>query len=257
MILQAGERHREQIAHLWNKAFGDDLKSVNKYLEVLLEYFMVYEEYGNVRGMLAVLPVNAGEKIGGYVYAVTTHPDYRGQGICSKLIEYVKKNPKYEFLVLVPQNKELFDFYKKMSFIEVPLLKQEECSVDSSEYSDLRINKISADEYRTLRNSFFGIKNLMSWSSEILRLAQDMYGGEFYRINHSGDNKGFAFLYKENETMVIKEIIDETPQETAEIIGAKLNAKKVKFSFISKESSPTFMVFPNSFSNFYFGIYLD
>ena len=104
MILPAGPCHKEQIVALWSDAFGDRAEDVERYLETILEYFLVYEEDGIVKGMLSVLPVSFFEQNGGYIYAVVTDKKYRGQGICNKLMEFVKANNKYDFLALKPQN---------------------------------------------------------------------------------------------------------------------------------------------------------
>ena len=257
MILPADIRHKNQIIRLWSKTFGDSPDSVNKYLETLLKYFIIYEDDGIVKGMLSVLPVTSGDKKGGYIYAVVTHPDYRGQGICRTLMESVKENKKYDFLVLVPQNESLFEFYAKMDFLKVPLLVKKELCVKKTNMSELNIKKLTVKKYETLRNLFFGEGNLIKWDAQMLFFAKTMYSGEFYEIKNAEKRTGFTFLYKEKETVFIKELITENPEETANFIGSELGAETVKFSYPDKNGAPTYMVFPKEFSGLYFGIYFD
>ena len=257
MILPADICHKNQIIRLWSEAFGDSPNSIDKYLETLLKYFVVYEDQGIVKGMLSVLPVTSGNKNGGYIYAVVTHPDYIGQGICRTLIESIKDNKKYDFLVLVPQNEGLFEFYEKMDFIKVPLFVKKELCVNKINESKLNLKKLTVKKYEALRNLFFGEENLIKWDTQMLFFAKAMYGGEFYEIKKAEKSGGLAFLYKEKETVLIKELITENPEEIANFLGSELGAQTVKFSYLDKNGVPTYMVFPKELSGLYFGIYFD
>jgi len=182
MIVSAKEIHRKQIISLWSNAFGDSEGSVNKYLDTLLKYFLVYEEDSIVKGMLSVLPVTLAEKKGGYIYAVVTHPEYRGMGICRDLMERVKADKSYDFLVLVPQNKGLFDFYGKMDFTEVNFLNKNQLLLLGNSGENYSLNTISASEYEMARNTFYNNQNFIEWDSTILEFAKKMYNGDFYEV---------------------------------------------------------------------------
>lgn len=255
MIIRAKESHKEQITELWNNAFGDKKENVRKYLDTLLEYFLVYEEDGMVNGMLSVLPVTLNDKKGGYIYAVVTRPENRGQGICKKLMENVKSDKSYDFLVLVPQNKSLFDFYEKMDFTAVAQLKKEGISsFDKAEYS---IRIITAKDYETKRNEYYKNQNFIKWDEKMLEFAESMYCGKFCEILKDEIAVGIAFLYEENKTVFIKELLLENHREVACRIGSARKAEKVIFAYECKDAEPTFMVYPRSFSNTKFGIFLD
>lgn len=250
MILPAEKRHKKEISSLWNLAFGDSLESVNKYLETLLKFFVVYEEDNIVKGMLSVLPVTCGDKKGGYIYAVATYPDFRGKGICNRLIEHIKDDKKYDFLVLVPQSESLFEFYKKMEFTSVSLLQKKMSYVEKTEHANLK--KMTSEEYESARNQCFEDDKIIKWDKNILSFAKSMYNGEFVKIDD-----GIAFLYKEKNTLFIKELLAENPVETANKIAAEFNAQKVCFSYPDAECQPTYMVYPKDYSGRYFGIYFD
>ena len=256
MIIKANESHKEQIVSLWSDAFGDKKDRVERYLDTLLEYFLVYEEDGVVKGMLSVLPVTLNEKNGGYVYAVVTHPKHRGKGICNSLMESVKADKNYEFLVLVPQNKGLFEFYKKMDFTEVSFLKKTEV-VASNEAEEYSLKAITAKEYVMKRNEFYENQEFIKWDNTILEFAKNMYGGSFCEILKNEKRVGFVFLYKEKGTVFIKELLCKNHIEAAKKIGGVLKAEKVNFVYESKDAEPTFMVLPKAYSGTKFGIYLD
>ena len=257
MIISAKEIHRKQIVSLWSNAFGDSKDSVNKYLDTLLKYFLVYEEDGIVKGMLSVLPVNLQDKKGGYIYAVVTHPDFRGKGICRAMIDAVKADVTYDFLVLVPQNEGLFNFYGKMDFIKVNFLKKGQILISGNSLEDYSLNRISASEYELARNNFYKNQKFINWDSSILEFAENMYGGSFYEILNGKNSVGYAFLYKEKDSVIIKELLCKNHIETAMQIGSIMNVRKVNFVYEDIKANPTFMVYPEVFSNTKFGIFLD
>lgn len=255
MILTAGLCHKEQIIALWNDAFGDRREDVEKYLETILEYFLVYEDDGIVKGMLSVLPVSFCGKNGGYIYAVATDKKYRGLGICNKLMEHVKANNVYDFLVLKPQNEGLFDFYGKMGFYKVPQLKKKEMRVTKGK-KNYQLKKISAKEYETARNRYFD-DNIIKWDSAMLSFAKEMYNGDFYAAYENGKSIGFAFLYNEKDVAVIKELLAEEHDAVASFIADELNCSNVKFTFKNQNGNESFMIYPKVEESGYFNIYLD
>lgn len=254
MIIQADLSHKEQITELWSNAFGDSIENVNNYLETLLKYFFVYEDSGIIKGMLSVLPVSYKNKKGGYIYAVVTHPGYRGQGICNSLIKFVKENTKYDFLVLVPQNQELYNFYSKMDFVPVSLFCFKKEFVKKKSNHCFKMKRITVKEYEKARNEYFS-GDLFEWDAEILSFAKKMYGGDFYEIETEYE-KGFAFLYKEKNTVIIKDFLIENYEEVANMIGLKLDCESVIFSY-SDENKESYMIYPENFDKRYFSIYLD
>ncbi|MBR5809227.1 MAG: GNAT family N-acetyltransferase [Clostridia bacterium] len=255
MILPANHRHREQIIELWNGAFGDRTEDVKKYLDTILKYFLVYEEDGIIKGMLSVLPVYFCNKRGGYVYAVTTHKDHRGQGICNKLMEYVKADKTYDFLVLKPQNDGLFEFYGKMGFEKVSCLSKKELYVEEPE-KNYKLTTLSAQEYEMARNAYFG-EEIIRWDSNMLSFAKDMYKGEFYAVEKDQKNVGFAFLYKEKNVAVIKELLAKENRCVANLVAIESGCQKAEITYKDQNGDEGFMIYPKYIKNDYFNIYFD
>ena len=114
MIGFALDKHTDGIKRLWKNAFGDE--DINEFLKNYKKNILVYIENGNVCGMLSMLPILMGEEKGRYIYAVATDENYRGRGISSELLEWARKYSQdmgEKFLVLVPAEKSLFNFYEK------------------------------------------------------------------------------------------------------------------------------------------------
>lgn len=257
MISKAKSYHENMITDLWCEAFGDRREAVAEYLEFLLDYFIVYEENGEVCGMLSVLPVAAGEKNGGYIYAVATQKAHRRNGICTRLLDYVKTCGKYEFLVLVPQSDELFDFYEKAGF--VPFSATAELvthAVDSVE-SGIECTPIPAAEYFIRRRDFFKDKMLIEWQEAVLEFAKAMYGGNFYSLKRNGNDVGLAFCYKDKDTLFIKELCAEDAERACAEMAARFGAKQIRAAYVNFFSKPSAMVFPSADKRLYFGIALD
>lgn len=254
MILPAIARHKGQIIDLWNKAFGDKAEDIERYLKTILEYFLVYEEGGTVKGMLSVLPISFCGKNGGYVYAVTTLNEYRGQGICNRLMEYVKADKKYDFLVLKPQNESLIDFYKKMDFEKVPQFTKKEICVKEKE--DYQLKKLSALDYEMARDVYFG-EEIIKWDSKMLTFAKNMYGGEFYAVEENGRSIGIAFAYQDENMAVIKELLAEEHEKIANFIAYEMGCAKAEYMYRNLDGNEGFMTYPKDIKNSYFNIYFD
>lgn len=257
MISKAKSYHENMIMDLWCEAFGDRRDTVAEYLEFLLDYFIVYEENGEVCGMLSVLPVTAGEKSGGYIYAVATKKAHRGNGICTRLLDYVKTCGEYEFLVLVPQSDELFGFYEKAGFVPfsatAELVTHAACSVDGS----IECTPISAAEYFFRRRNFFKDKMLIEWRKDVLEFAKTMYGGDFYSLKRNGNDVGLAFCFKDKDTLFIKELCADDAEHACAEMAVCFGAKQIRATYVNFFSKPSAMVFSIAKKKLYFGIALD
>lgn len=254
MILPASAHHKEQIIDLWSSAFGDKTEDVKRYLETLFKYFLVYEEDGIVKGMLSVLPVSFSGKKGGYIYAVTTHKCYRGQGICNKLMECVKADKSYDFLVLKPQNDGLFEFYGKMGFKKVACLSKKELCIGETK-KEYQLKELTAQEYEIARNTYFD-EEIIKWDSNMLSFAKDMYGGGFYAVEKDGESLGLAFLYKDKNVVMIKELLAEN-ECAGSFIAKEFDCQKAVITCYDQNGNDGFMIYPEDIKRIYFNIYLD
>ena len=88
-----------------------------------------------------------------YIYAVATHPDYRGKGLASQLLEETHTHLKalgYAGTVLKPA-KGLFPFYERLGYVTSGYIRR--FTVVQSD-SPIPLKSLSQVEYGLLRRSF-------------------------------------------------------------------------------------------------------
>ena len=203
----------DDIIRIWSRAFGDDKEYILKFLAKFKEYIYILEK----DAIMTLLPVTLNDKKGHYVYAVAVDESKRGMGLGKKLIEYAKENMA-DFLVLVPADKSLFDYYRKLGFSENSTIGIYD-KTDSNE-------KISAKEYFVLRDNL--LKNYIKWGEEQLIKIASLYNADFYKNKESTE---ISMLSK---------------NRIIECLGKKPMEEKM-FS----------MIFPEDFKNSYFNIAID
>ena len=123
-----------------------------------------------------------------------------------------------DFLVLVPADKGLFEYYKKLGFLKNSEIGKFD-TVDNKE-------EISASEYFKLRDKL--LKNYIKWSEENLFKIAKLYNAKFYKNKES------------------TEISMLTNNRIIECLGKK-----------TLKTKPFSMIFPESYKNSYFNIAID
>lgn len=251
MIRFATDKEKEQIVSLWQEAFGDSREWVLLYLSENIKNVLIYEENGTVMGMLSLLEVSFKGKKGFYVYGVATGEAYRSGGISTKLLEYAKELAKGGFLVLVPRNQGLFDFYKNRGFFSV-------FSVETREYTKEELTKIcdgtkvytaTSSEYFDIRKKHFD--NLIEWSCDKLSSIKIFENGKFYKTK-SGDG---AFCYYYDGILYIKELCGSL--SVAGEICREFDAEVVLVTKKADSSKPSCMTYPEFAEKVFFNISID
>lgn len=206
----------ENIIRIWNSAFGDSREYIMKFLDMFHEFVYVH----NDDAIMTLLPVTLNDKFGHYIYAVAVDKNKRNKGIGKKLIEFAKEKMQ-DFLVLVPADRGLFEYYQKFGFVNnSPIGKYQTVKADE---------KISAKEYFLLRDKYFQGKNYIKWDETKLLNIASLYNANFYKNKESTE---IAMLSKNR---VIEYLGDLKPIE----------------------EKPFSMIFPEVFKNSYFNIAID
>lgn len=120
------EEEVSQLRSLWNICFGDPFSYIDFYIQngYIAQNTFVCVINGMVVSMITMIPavLNIRGKQycqGGYLYAIATHPDFRGQGCMKKLEAFVSgkaKERNFQFLFLVPASDSLFRMYEKIGY---------------------------------------------------------------------------------------------------------------------------------------------
>lgn len=260
MIVFAEERHKNQIAILWKEAFGDEEREVLKYLDKILEYVLVFEENDDVCGMLSMLPVTYKEQEGRYIYAVATRLDKRGKGISTALIDFAKnyiQENNETFLVLVPQNDGLFDFYKKRGFTPISCIEKRIDYENFKICESGEVKTITAENYLMSRDEFFKREPFIKWDESMLVFAQKMYNGDFVSVSFGGEKIGTAFCTMIGNELHIKELLSNQSEKMVRILKKEYGVSKALYACPSYNDKPFAMTYPEFENNVYFNIALD
>lgn len=113
---------RQQCKNLYKIAFGEDKQFDKLLFDLFFDNVEILEKDGIVAAMYFKIPctvnINGVKKSAYYIYAVTTHSDYRHQGLMSKLFENTQKEPDTLYF-LKPSSEEVIAFYNQAGFKQI------------------------------------------------------------------------------------------------------------------------------------------
>jgi len=157
MTIEHPRDHRiPALRRLWKAVFEDDDAFLDLFFSAAFapERFLCALEGDTVTGMLCWLPCSRGEDRFAYLYAVATHPEFRGRGICRALIRQAHKDMAdqgYAGVLLRPQEEGLRVMYAKMGYEEGSTLTEGICSMGNL---PAPVHLISRGEYFRLRGAY-------------------------------------------------------------------------------------------------------
>jgi len=143
------------LKELWQQAFGDDRAFIEGFFETgFSEKRCRLIKTGNrVAAALYWFDCRCrGEKMA-YIYAVATAQDFRGKGLCAKLMEDTHgllTEQGYAGAILVPAEDTLFIMYSKYAYTPVCPRKKVPAAQGQT---PVKLQKIHAETYRGLRQS--------------------------------------------------------------------------------------------------------
>lgn len=204
------------LTALWHTCFGDAPADIEHFWEEMFSHLQVY--VARVRGkavaMVCALPTILVEESGdsttcAYLYAVCTHPDYRGRGICSRLLAYAEQQEARSgmaFAALVPEGADKFDFYQKRGYTTCFYHKKYQVAAGGS----AEIQPLETDDYFRLRSlQLYG--GYLSHGRSVLRWQDDLgrrSGAGLFRIE-TEDVVCCAAAERRDQTLVIKELLPD------------------------------------------------
>ena len=144
------------LRSLWRQVFGDTEEYLDAFFSTAFSPLRCRcaMENGETAGVLYWLDLLCrGEKMA-YLYAVATHPDHRGRGVCRRLMEdthALLTSQGYGGAVLVPQEEGLRKMYAGFGYREATTLCETFCSAGEV---PVPLHRISAEEYAKLRRQY-------------------------------------------------------------------------------------------------------
>lgn len=113
---------REQCEKLYRQAFGESKKFDGLLFDMFFNNVQILQTNGVVAAMYFKLPcvlcLNKAKIKAYYVYAVTTHPDFRHRGLMSRLFAETQAEPD-AFYFLKPSDSGVTEFYKQVGFRQI------------------------------------------------------------------------------------------------------------------------------------------
>lgn len=244
-LARKGEVARQK--EIWKLCFGDSDQSIdffyaNRYIE---DKTVLLLQDGEILAMLTILPikmVTADERSfnSAMLYAIATHPLYQNRGLATQLLDFTHqylKETHHVFSVLVPAERQLFDFYSNQGYqtgfyIREFLFTRERMeSLPIGEAGQCTITAIAPEVYNQRRNKQLRGRLHIAYSDEEIiyqkklsqRSGADIYGIEV------GEVQGCAAVERLSpDKIFIKEILipDEAFAVAAKHIAQLLEAKE-------------------------------
>lgn len=251
------------LKNLWQICFGDRMRYIDVFFNKMFvaKNTLVAEVDNKIAGVVYVLDRSLEGKRFMYGYAIGVFPEYRGNNICEKMLDFLKKKAKEENCIfgLHPANDKLAQFYQRIGLNEMYCLKV----VDASEYNSdktYQFETLSAEEFYDLRQDTF--ENSVNWDISALRYILE--NGEVVKAITLQGKKRYFVLSKAEKTLFVKETsaTDEDIIEVSGFIKNYYNVKNIKYLLSSKSTlqgdiKPMVYGFSDKNDDVYMNLFLD
>ena len=203
----------EAARTLWTGTFGDEAAFQEEFYRLCApEGPLVLTEDGELCSMLALpelaLVLADGRRLrAGYVYALATRPDCRGQGCAAMLMETaagLARNRGFDCLLTVPAQPSLFDFFERRGFRAGFPYRQEVFSPAVAQ-----TDPVSPDEYMVLREGLLAGTDHTAYTSGQLAFQAGLCshpGSGLYRLELA-HGPGCAAVENWPDAPVVKELL--------------------------------------------------
>lgn len=243
--------HRNQQRKLWQEAFGDpdwflDCFFRTAYAPDRCRCVLTGDE---IAAILYWIDCTVADQKLAYIYAVVTHPGYRGKGLCRMLMadtHDLLRGRGYSGAILVPQQEGLRKMYAGMGYHNVGGLTPFSCSAAST---PVPLQAIGPSEFARLRRTMLPQNSVIQEDAGLAFLSEQL---QFY----AGD--GFiCAAYGENDILHVPELLGD--QTVAPGILKALNHSRGNFRFPGG-NTPFAMFYPlidSAITPSYFGFAFD
>lgn len=145
----------KQLKKLWFLAFGDSEEFIDLFFRTAYapDHCLYLTDGDQLTAALYWLDCEYRGQKQAYIYAVATHPDHRGKGLCRKLMEQtheILKAQGYTAALLRPAEVGLRRMYRKMGYRLCTGVSEFDCTAGTA----VPLRKIDAEEYAALRRQY-------------------------------------------------------------------------------------------------------
>jgi ribosomal protein S18 acetylase RimI-like enzyme len=164
----------EQLKNLWQLAFGDSMEFIDLFFRTAYssDRCLYLTEDDEITAALYWLDCGYQEQKQAYIYAVATHPDHRGKGLCRRLLKDVHKHlveTGYESAMLVPETESLRQMYRKLGYEDCTTVSEFSCTAGDS---PMLLRAIGPAEYAALRRELLPGNSVLQEGENLTFLAQ-------------------------------------------------------------------------------------
>lgn len=230
-----------QLKALWTDVFEENPKAVSLIFDSFFDIFDGYcaKKGDKIVAALYLIKGNLNGEKAHYLCGAATLPEYRNQGIMSKLIEYALSDAAQsgdKYSLLLPANNGLYNFYSNLGYVP-------SCSVKKRLFSRSELEACAADSKDKKLTAGIGFEqlqklcfadNFLAYNSRFLSFA-----GEYYKAY------GVTFLQNER-TVAIVDCNDDCTDviysayadfgELADVLLKNINTEH--FAFWGKADNP-------------------
>ncbi len=179
-------QHRPQLLALWKTAFGDFDGFWETFLSTACRPDRCYcaLDGETVTAALYVFDCTQGQQKLAYLYAVATHPDYRNQGFCRRLLDFTHSRlaqSGYAAALLVPETVPLRQMYQSLGYQNATSVTEFTCTAADR---SIPLRAIGPREYAALRRSFLPWGGVLQEGENLAFLATQaqFYAGEDFLL---------------------------------------------------------------------------
>ena len=142
------------LRQLWKLAFGDTDEFLDSFFSAAYspERCHLLKVDNRVAAALYWFPCSCSDQKIAYIYAVATHPDFRGQGLCRRLMQEthtILTQQGYDAVLLVPQDAGLRKMYTAMGYRNATSVSEFTCEAGQP----IALTEVDAGTYAALRLS--------------------------------------------------------------------------------------------------------
>lgn len=171
---------------LWSLAFGDTAAFLDLFFDAAYtpDRCRCITEGEQVVAALYWFDTECDGQKFAYLYAVATHPDFRGRGLCRELVadtHAVLKAQGYAGALLVPQEEGLRKMYAGMGYREATRVSEVFCNAAEEPAT---IRPIGAEEYAALRRQYLPCGGVIQEGPNLALLDKTagLYAGEDFLL---------------------------------------------------------------------------
>ncbi len=185
----------DQLKQLWHLAFGDGEDFIERFFQTAYhpDRCLYLTANGQITAALYWLDCTYQGQKQAYIYAVATHPDHRGKGLCRQLMGKTHQRLKeqgYHAALLRPADNGLRRMYRKMGYRTATCVSEFSCTAGTA----VPLRKIAETEYAALRRQFLPEDGVLQEGLSINYLASyaQLYEGADFVL--AGLTEGNRFL---------------------------------------------------------------